>query len=288
MMEQNEMTERIEVACDRAIGYLTARQSLRGGFCFYRTDWIDEPNLSDTYHAARALTRLGRTVPRREAARAFVMPFTASLQPSHLFYAISLLEMLEPGQQLAVDLRTRIASLRAAPAQLSPGAYVTGRLERARWVAQLKSLVGDRQAIADLAEVVSNLQNQGGFGSTPNLWDTWLALDILRLHGGPISRRQDVEDFMASVQRSPAGFTATRQSRMVNLETIFAGVTCCAMLGLPIRYPHHALTFVLGCQDLRGGFASSPGALPNIELTDRALKSIAALRVEPEYDRPSC
>lgn len=272
------MSERIEVACDLAVGYLTARQSPRGGFCFYRSKWIDEPNLADTYHAVRALRRLARRIPLHDAVRKFVLSFTASGQPGHLFYAASLLEMLEPGMEWHADLKARVASLRVARPLPAPGAHITGWLERARWVAQLKSLAGDRQAVDDLAELVRDLQHHGGFGATPNLWDTWLALDILRLNGEPLPHEQDVEAFIASVQRKPVGFTATLECRMVNLETIFAGVHCCSMLGAPVRYADHALAFVLGCQGQRGGFASSPGALPNIELTDRALEAIADLR----------
>jgi Major Facilitator Superfamily len=47
------MTERIEAASDRAISYPTARESPRGGFCFYRSDWIDEP-IPDQIERARS------------------------------------------------------------------------------------------------------------------------------------------------------------------------------------------------------------------------------------------
>lgn len=50
----------IQQALMRASKYLLGRQSSNGGFCFYRSKYVDEPNLFDTYHAVSCadLTRL--------------------------------------------------------------------------------------------------------------------------------------------------------------------------------------------------------------------------------------
>ena len=58
------LTSRARQAVAEATAYLRGRQSYNGGFCFYRFEYLDEPNLRDTYHAIAALTLLGAEVPR--------------------------------------------------------------------------------------------------------------------------------------------------------------------------------------------------------------------------------
>lgn len=50
---------RINESRQRVRNYLLGRESPSGGFCFYRTDYLDEPSLFDTWHATAALGLLG-------------------------------------------------------------------------------------------------------------------------------------------------------------------------------------------------------------------------------------
>ena len=68
-----------------------------------------------------------------------------------------------------------------------------------------------------------------------------------------------------------------KQSLFAALEILHAGVRGCALLAQPVRYAEAVLDFVLACRSGDGGFARAPDALPNIELTHRALDVIVAL-----------
>ena len=48
------MPERIAPALRRAVEYLDSRRCRDGGYCFYRTDYVEEPSVHDTYHALAA------------------------------------------------------------------------------------------------------------------------------------------------------------------------------------------------------------------------------------------
>lgn len=41
------------LALERSLKYVTSRQCRNGGFCFYRTEYLEEPNLYDTYMRLR-------------------------------------------------------------------------------------------------------------------------------------------------------------------------------------------------------------------------------------------
>jgi hypothetical protein len=43
----------------RAARYIAGRQCQGGGFCVYRNVYLEEPNLSDTWHALAGLRLLG-------------------------------------------------------------------------------------------------------------------------------------------------------------------------------------------------------------------------------------
>lgn len=256
--DTGDLRERIVSACHCAASYLEGRQSPGGGFCFYRTDYLDEPNLCDTFHAVSALTRLGRSMPQHERVREFLGPFCASHQPGILFHLISALRILQPDADVPDRVGAAIDALSVTPLP-PPGRQVTGWLERTRLVARLKHLSGDERAVRCAASLVARLRNGGGFGVAPNVTDTWLALDVLAVYGDDHLQAGDIRAFIDAVQKGPAGFT------------------CCRLLDLRIHHRDHVLRFLCGCQASSGGFAPSPGALPNIELTDRGLAAIFAL-----------
>jgi hypothetical protein len=59
----NALTECAYKSCQCACRYLLGRQSPTGGFCFYRSEYLDEANLFDTWHAVAALALLNELSP---------------------------------------------------------------------------------------------------------------------------------------------------------------------------------------------------------------------------------
>jgi hypothetical protein len=62
----------VQSAMAKAETYIRSRQSPEGGFCFYKSDYVDKPNLYDTYHAIAALSLLGAEVPSTDLVVQFV------------------------------------------------------------------------------------------------------------------------------------------------------------------------------------------------------------------------
>ena len=271
-----ELHARVMDVCARAKQYLLTRQGPDGGFCVYRSQYVDDANLGDTASAIHALTLLSHPVPSPERVVAFLSTFIGSKQPIHLLHLLETWRVLRPNEWLDALLLEGVMAL-TLPTFPGMDVQQTGWLERTRAVLLLKRLVGDEQTIARAAAFVRSLADGGAFGMTPNLWDTWLALDILSLGGRINEVGEQSRSFVDLLQCLPAGFTLTPRSRVATLSTVFAGVECCRLLNLPLRYPEEMLRFIVGCQGQRGGFAQSPGSLPDIELTDRAISVLLSV-----------
>jgi hypothetical protein len=85
----------------------------------------------------------------------------------------------------------------------------------------------------------------------------------------------DTRSFVDQKEVPSVGFTLTDDSLMANLDVMYAGVSSCSMLEVRIKYRADILTFVLACQSAHGGFSRAPIALPDLEMTHRALRVIA-------------
>jgi prenyltransferase beta subunit len=261
----------------RAAGYLRARESPDGGFCFYRSADIDEPNLLDTYHAVAALALISQPVGHRDALLRF-LDATPDFGVSFLFYHAFTLEALGAGDQLGRDRLQSIADIAIGPPDLSTEESISNWLERTRQAVLLKRrYVGAFNAGPTLADIEGILA--GDSGKAPNLLDTFMGLDaILALDPGQTVPK--VQSFLETQQAPAFGFAFNRYAPMPTLEVLHAGVTCCALLGLHVRYPEPVLRFALACQAADGAFARAPGALPDIEMTHLALEILARLSHE--------
>lgn len=262
---------------DRAAEYLCSRQSPSGGFCFYRTDDVDEPNLDDSYHAVRTLTLLGWEIPRRAELLEFIEGTAESGQPSHLYLLTLILRTLDPGYRPSPGQQARIRALAPTPPPGPDSPALGGWLHRTRTVARLKRLFTDFAEAEAVRRALLPLKRPGGgFGRRPNAWDTWLALDIAHACGGAIDL-PDTRAFVDRLQTPPFGFSTVEGNVTSNLDTLFAGVRSCMLLGLPVKFPTVVYSFVLACQTGKGGFARAPDALPDIELTHRAVWTLLRL-----------
>ena len=265
---------RMDGARAQAVDYLLRHQSASGGFCYYQTDDLQEPNLADTYHAVKALAVLGEPIPRADDVGRFLVQFADSRQPEHL-YAVAMTRRRLDAAGSFDDLAGRIAALEvgdAPVASASPAAW----LRRVRHVVRLQQLLGYPQDGARLAGRVATLGRAGGFGDRPNLEDTWSALDILDACA-ELAPATESAQFVDARQDVTVGFTSTAGSRSTSLESVHAGVSACRLLGLALRHRVAVLRYVLACQCSGGGFARVPAALPSIEITCRAAEVMAGL-----------
>jgi len=269
--------------CDalrRARDYLYSRQSDDGGFCFYRSEYVDEPNLGDTYHAVAALKLLKADVPRRNALVQFLEQ--ASLfGPTYLHLYAFTLDLLGQADRIEPARFARLDEWIVSPRCDLGDMDFSGWLRRLLFLLRLKRRFShlDGRRYPFIVDYILSRKADGGFGHKPNIEATWLCLSILALLGEVYSSA-DTRSFVDNLQIPSIGFTGTRDSLSANLDVLHAGVRCCALLGLPVRYREDALGFVLCCQTPGGGFSRAPVALPDVELTHRALKIIACLAPE--------
>lgn len=273
------LLERCRAAVADARRYLHERQSPLGGFCFYRWQHIDEPNLGDTFHAVAALHRIGAAIPHADRVEKFLHVFpTAGLDA--LYYRAFTHALLDDAAPLDEAWLREIRDFTLPVPSANGRAPSSGALERTRRALTLKRRFAtlDGVDVAGIRAGIDGLwRGEGGYGAAkPNLWDTWLCLAILDRLDAPLPVATACR-FLDGLQFPAFGFVATRDSLLAALEIAYAGVRCCALLAQPVRYPEAVLDFVLACRDGDGGFARAPDALPNIELTYQALGIIADL-----------
>lgn len=253
-----------------AVSYLLGRQSPNGGFCFYRTNGVEEPNLFDTFHAVAALTQLGCPVPRQPVLINFLQRFALDEQTNALYYRAFTLKNL--GRADLVD--TGAIHRLALEPPLSQRITLSAALRRLYQGLQLKRGFGGVAAdFGGLAKAVCALQDHGGYGDKPNLEDTATALSVLAVLGA-LDRHTAARarPFVDALQVEGFGFTLTLDSLKPGLDVIRAGIEACDLLDLPLRFGSAIERLVLACQAADGGFARVPGALPEIESTHHAIE----------------
>jgi hypothetical protein len=297
-----------------AVDYLLGRQSPNGGFCFYRTFGVEEPNLFDTYHAVTALDRLGCPVPRQRALLDFLEAFAALEQMPALYYRTFTLQRLGRADLIATDTIRRLA----LEPPLATHLPLSAALSRLRQSVRLKRAFSGDISAPVVAASMRALQNHGAFGDTPNLEDTAAALSVLAGLGALDGRTAAAaREFVDALQVARFGFTLTPDSLTPGLDVIRAGIEASDVLGLPVRFGPDIERFVLACKAADGGFADGieaitaasllhgprlhpgvearaarqgcrgcgfarlPQALPEIESTHRAVTILQRLAAEP-------
>ena len=269
----NDAASRAHVARAGAVRYLRGRQSPNGGFCFYRSQYVEEPNLSDTHHAVAALRLLGAEIPRRAALTKYLRNFAAR-DVYALYYKLFTLDRLAsapPGDPAELAQVRELAF--TVPRS---GIAHRGWLERTFRVLRLKRRFAAPPDWPPVAAYIEHPEAGRGGDYKPNLPDTFLCLGMRALLAAPPAH-PETRAFVDALQVPVFGFTATIDSRAATLAVIHAGLECCALLGLRLRFRADILAFVLGCQAADGGFAPVPGALPDIEMSRRALQILRRL-----------
>lgn len=263
---------------ERAAAYLLERQSSDGGFCFYRWEQVDEPNLSDTWHAVAVLRGLlKRDLPDADRHISFVDRLDVPPWPIGLHDRVHTLDLLDGVDPKADAVRALVASLPMRMPTADPSPSLTHSLEALRATLWLKRRFGMTIQAHSIMQGLRRLEHaSGGFGEPANLVDTAMAMAVLRLCGHGVSPR--TAEFVMRLAVPSFGFRLTERTMSPNLETTCAGVVSCERLGMAVPYADAAMGFILSCQTGNGGFARSAGALPSFELTHMAMESLRILK----------
>ena len=292
------LESRCTEAVARAATYIRGRQSKSGGFCFYQHGSLQEPNLGDTYYAVSALKICGSEVPNGRRTADFVGN-ARIFGLTYLYFCAFTLDRLGFGNRVSVQALEQIRALTVTLPDGTRSINASDWLESVRKTLRLHwrfessgplgikggsaaavspspaHLTVEQDRYAELKQFVRDLLRRGGCGVHANVWDTYLALAIGSLLG--IEPTAETRAFVDSLQQPPFGFLMTSRSVMPSLDVVYAGVRCCELLRLPVRYERHAIGFALSCQTSDGGFSHAPAALPNLEFTYRALQTLARL-----------
>lgn len=274
-----------QASCQRALAYLRGKQSPEGGFCFYRTAGVEEPNLADTYHAVRTF-RLLETAPPHQDQIITLARFSMNRpHPSDQYYSAFILQSLTDGQEFPAAWCQHIATWDLPVVPPAGSSRISGWLNRTRQLVALKRQFTEfRDAPAVLQGLCSLEHPTGGFGTRPNLLDTWLAVEILHLCDAALSLEATAA-FVARLQSLPNGFSAVSEGMLASVEVLYARLRCCHLLGRPVQHPEAIRSFVLASQGRHGGFAPACGALPGIEMTHRAVRSLHYLDEPAPYPK---
>lgn len=291
------LISRCSDAVVRAATYIRTRQSPSGGFCFYRYGGVDEPSLGDTYYAVAALRHFGIEVPNSRKTANFVAQ-ARIFGLTYLYFCSFSLEHLGLASRISEETLEHIRSLSITVPAAAGSVDASSWLESARKTIRLQQRFGPDSAgqgerlaamlvpravqaenrYAPVAVFVTDLMLRGGFGVRSNLWDTCLALSVGALLG--LRPPEEIVAFIDSLQHPPIGFLMTPSSAMPNLDVVYAGVRCCEILRLAVKQRQEVTEFTLACQTTNGGFAHAPDALPNLEFTYQALKTLSILAPE--------
>jgi hypothetical protein len=258
----------------RAVQYVVGRQCQSGGFCVYRNDYLEEPNLSDTWHALAALKLLDADIPRLQAVDSWLDSFCFTSLHHDALYDWLLAKRLThvnwcPDAQ-TVD---RIAALPLVPPRQADS--YRGALQSLLRTVRLKAAVSAPCRAPGVLAWLHGLRHLN-HGASTNLMDTAAVLELLAALGEP-NESDEIRAFVDALQSPYMGFNNTLDSRYCRLDTMLAGMQCCVRLGLAVRFQQVIRFIAFAAQRQDGAFADVPGALPTLESHHTALVLLSML-----------
>ncbi|HYQ91464.1 MAG TPA: hypothetical protein VES89_05150 [Candidatus Competibacteraceae bacterium] len=274
---------RLEQALEQAAAYVTSRQCRNGGFCYYRYADLEEPNLHDTYYAVAAYERLQREIPSPERVVAYLRSMqTAGRQSSYLYYYGFTAHRLGDLSLLDPTFVGKVAALSIPLPSTGNSLLLSEWLEDSLRISRLQqTFTGGLEGEA-IVDVVRGLLRQGGAGTTPNLRDTYVALRILAELDN-LTGLEPTQAFIERLQVPALGFHYTEGAVSApDIDTLYAGVFSCVLLGLGVRYAGDILSTVLSCQRRHGGFARTSDSLGNLNTHYKAVRMLYHWRAHQE------
>jgi hypothetical protein len=268
--------EAVTRAIDRSLAYVASRQCRAGGFCFYRTEYLEEPNLHDTYYALAAYRVANRDIQDRARTRSYLRalaPFGP--QSANLYYVTSVQRWLgEPGPDR--DVTRLITALRVRTLDIFDGGSVSAWLSDTLRVLRLKHAFSLPVDVATPRAVIRAVFRDEHADYRGNLVDVYRALAILARIGAS-GEADDLKRFVERMQTRSLGFRDTDVSSSVNVDVLYAGVFGCALTGIAVANSGDVLTQVLYSQRETGGFARAPGTAGNLQSNYKALRILRHL-----------
>jgi len=256
---------------ERTSRYILERQCRSGGFCFYR---LEEPNGADTFYALATLKMLGHTV-HSESTRRFL---EANQKPDgsydnlyQAYYAIRGLNYLgdRPRQDPRPYLREQLEAFPVENATLETQLKRLKLLIELCLELQIAIPSAKRKEMIDFILACHN--EDGGFGvPSSNLLISYYALTCLDAIAFSLESLGS-ERFLRACEHPVHGFLNVPDMAPSFLEHILAGAESCRVLGYVPAYRGACRRFVVHCQSTNGGFSRSPGGLPTLQDTYRAV-----------------
>ncbi len=273
---------RLEQALNKAADYIANRQCRNGGFCYYRYADLEESNLHDTYYAVAACRLLQRQVPNLDRVVEYLRSMqTAGRQSSYLYYYAFTAQRLGDLGLLNQTFLDKVAALQLRLPPAGRNVLLSEWLEDSLRIIRLQKTFASGLEAGAITDFVHGLLRRGGVGATPNLRDTYLALRILA-ELDSLTGLDEVTAFIERLQLPSLGFKYTEGSVSdPDIDTLYAGVFSCTLLGLDIHYAGDILHTVLSRQRLHGGFARSSDSLGNLNTHCKVLRIIQQLGVNP-------
>lgn len=197
--------------------YVRSRQSPSGGFWFYRSHLIEEPNLAGTYHAVASLRLLGVEPPQRERIAEFAAR-AAIYGPTYCYFQWMTLDLLGLATQFPRPSSERVAELAITAPDASRRVATHARLESTLQILTLQQALGISDDYPPALEFLKSHNLGGGFGDSPNLGDTSLALRIMVMPGA-LDAERDIAACVDLLQRPAIGFATAPHSSACRCDT---------------------------------------------------------------------
>jgi hypothetical protein len=259
-----------------AFDYIAGRECRRGGFCSYRTDELEEPNLHDSYYAAAACGLLDKPAFDRKRLVRYLLDVAPAVASIHALYyhAFTARQLGIAPAAAAIGRISRLhAALPTPNGLVPPTAWLDTMLKTVR----LKKAFTQIHVALDTERIMLIANGAKGSGHKPNLEDAQLALSLLA-ELGYLDRPERARRFVDELQAPVIGFRLTRDSALSNVDVLYAGITSCALLHVPVRHHEDITRFVLLSQRASGGFSRAPDSQGDMQAHYRALAILRHLR----------
>jgi hypothetical protein len=214
-------------AVAKAEAYIASRRSSDGGYCFYKSEFVDEPNLCDTYHAVATLRVIGTEVPRVTEVARFVKQ-SRLYGIKYLYWYAFTLDCLGRASLIEPDRLSLIHNLAIAPPPKQNFSVREWLEDTCKTVLLMRRFaeISDNRPVTDF---INGLKSEGGYGHPPNMIDTYESLTILS-EFRESAANNDTRSFLDQRQVPSFGFTFASNSSMTNLDVIYSGVKCCKLV----------------------------------------------------------
>ncbi|MDD2675902.1 MAG: hypothetical protein PHP75_00310 [Methylacidiphilaceae bacterium] len=274
---------------ERCQDYVVGRQCRDGGFCFYRSDYIEESNLYDTGFALATLRVLGRMPPRRGeleswfAAQRDPLCRNASLAALWSYERGVRLLGLKPAREIRETVVRCIATVVPLPSREELKSWDASALLRDLFqMAKLSAWSCSpppapwRQRLSALLEAL-----RGESGAFPkdheNLVDSAKALFVARLFQIPIEEPPLLR--FARHQLACSDVSGSWSTESASLEAVRSGLELLAAFSQrPEEQRRRNLASQIeACQVASGGFGRRIGAIPTLEDSYHGAKALRFL-----------